>query len=257
MRVGDIFHRRSKLQLEAWTALAGFLLLASVSCGPGETPTPTFTLVPLQEPTFTHSPTSTHTAVPTPTPTARAPTPTEPAGDPGPSRLFLTLQMLPLSFRDNRDTLDVVDVASETPGDDNGTVMVNTIEDARVAAGYQVSGPTFLPDGFARGVIFVDTHAIQKHINTVTQWWVHDGDGSSIELFQTPGLIRLAEEGSPVTIRGAAGERVLYPTIPGRPFEVLSVFWNDGDTGFLVTGTLTGSLTEDLIMRVAESVASN
>jgi hypothetical protein len=148
--------------------------------------------------------------------------------------------------------------AQESPSDDGErtydlTPKFDNIEDAEAAAGFNLYEPTFIPDGFQSGPIFVKELRTTGHDKMVMQTWTNREQGGFITVHHTPGVGSLAGDGRSVTVRGTTGKIEILPSV-GRPAEAISLYWSEDGIGFLVTGLLIGSVTEDTILKVAESM---
>lgn len=140
---------------------------------------------------------------------------------------------------------------------DSRALEVATLEEAKEAASYDIATPNYLPDGFERSSTTVFTLLTKNRDKTVVQTWTGSGgDWDYIVLEQAPNLAGIGDQGSPVIIRGISGERVLRSTDDpsGTESDQLSLFWREAGRGFVLTGSLGTSLTEEDLIRIAESV---
>ena len=152
-------------------------------------------------------------------------------------------------------------LVNSADGNVNGPLRVDTVQEAEEAVDYQVSLPSYRPDGFERGPIIVSTNPINTSLKSVVQYWNSSGDAGFL-LIQEPGLDGLGNEGSPITpitVNGISGERVLHSAgdPPSRKYDQVTLYWREGDMGFAVIGWLSDPLSEDVLIRIAESVGSN
>jgi hypothetical protein len=144
---------------------------------------------------------------------------------------------------------------SSAPPDNGGKdIITPTVEEAEGLAGYKAAIPSFLPQGFERGniVVGLPLHQITEDSHTITQYW-GSPSGEYIILIQDPDLDGLIG-GEPITIAGGSGERGIFPALGNRSYEIVGFSWREGNMAFSVGGSLTGSLTEDLVRQVANSV---
>ena len=158
---------------------------------------------------------------------------------------------------------------------ENRAVTVPTVEEAQEVAGFDVTAPNYLPDGFERSNFEVITLLTKNQNKSVVQTWVRSGENDDyIMLEQAPDLTGIAAQVSPVTIRGILGERALRPidtpTVEefdqlSRPLsptdaptveesDQLSLFWRESGIGFALVGSLSTSQTEEDLIRIAESI---
>lgn len=140
---------------------------------------------------------------------------------------------------------------------DNGPAFVSvpSVEEATRLAGYQVSTPTFLPEGFEDTPDEITVEArYTNRPKVVTQIWSVDRDVFLL-LVQDPSLdgIGGAEE---AVVCGVPGERAYYEATSDRA-AVLALYWRIGDMAYSLTGTLKGTLDEETLVKVACSIATN
>jgi hypothetical protein len=144
-------------------------------------------------------------------------------------------------------------LASEESGDIN----VASLDEASTSVGYRVVAPAFVPTSFEkRDVVFVmKLHVISDgpESRPVEQEW-RSADGSWFSLIQLPGLAMPAL-GDDVQIGNKLGKKVLIPTNPkyGLP-PTLALYWQDGTRGYSLGGSLTESLSEEMLVAIANSV---
>ena len=135
---------------------------------------------------------------------------------------------------------------------------VSSVQEAEGKTGYPIASPASLPAGFVQGENTIVNKLSSDHYQThfVQQFWRLSNDTSkSLMLEQHPGLAGLVN-GQPFLINGVMGERKLLPASPpNRPHPMLSLFWKDGDTSYVLTGTLVGTLTEAALLEIADSVS--
>ncbi len=167
----------------------------------------------------------------------------------------LTVAAAITSFGIVRLTRDNVAVAQEKALGDGTLVEVLSIEEASRIAGYSVA----TADPAVAASMESATRRIEVLLlgldpqapirKAVAQQW-ELSDGSWVRLVQAPGLKAL---GAPATVGGANGGRVFYAADEVMPARV-SFYWQVGEMGFSLSGTLTGSISEELLKSFAESV---
>ena len=135
---------------------------------------------------------------------------------------------------------------------------VSSVQEAESRTGYAIASLASLPAGFVQGENIIVNKLSSDHYQThfVQQFWRSPNDPSiSLMLEQHPGLAGLGS-GQPFLINGVTGERELLPASPpSRPHPMLSLFWKDGDTSYVLTGALAGTLTEAALLEIADSVS--
>ena len=135
---------------------------------------------------------------------------------------------------------------------------VSSVQEAERRTGYAIASPASLPAGFAQGENIIVNELSSDHYRAhfVQQFWRSSDDPStSLTLEQHPGLAGLGN-GQPFLINGVMGEwELLAASPPNRPHPMLSLFWKDGDTSYVLTGTLAGTLTEAALLETAGSVS--
>lgn len=130
-------------------------------------------------------------------------------------------------------------------------VSVDSVEEASRLAGYQVSTPSFLPQGFenAPKITVHDTNPdVPKR---VMQIWNGDKDAFFL-LIQDPSLDGIGG-GKEAEVCGILGESKLTEATSFRP-AILSLYWRNGDMAYVLTGTLSGTHDEETLQEVASSV---
>lgn len=149
--------------------------------------------------------------------------------------------------------------AEATDNQEAGPQLWNasSVQEAESRTGYAIASPASLPAGFVQGENSIVNELSSDHYQThfVQQFWRSSSDPSiSLMLEQHPGLAGLGN-GQPFLINGVMGERELLPASPpNRPHPMLSLFWKDGDTSYVLTGTLAGTVTEATLLKTAGSV---
>ena len=132
----------------------------------------------------------------------------------------------------------------------------SSVQEAETIAGYPIASPGFLPPGVVPGKnILVNQPAFPNLPKFVQRFWNSPGDPSVVLMLeQHPGLGGLGN-GEPTPINGISGEMELVPpSPPGRPLPMLKLFWREGEVSYVLTGTLNGPLTKEVLLKIASSV---
>jgi len=132
-------------------------------------------------------------------------------------------------------------------------VSVASIEEASRLAGYQVSTPTFLPQGFENTPKITVHDTNPKVPKRVMQVWNADRDVFFL-FIQDPSLDGIGG-GKGAEVCGVPGESKFSEATSGRP-AILSLYWRSGDMAYVITGTLKGTLDEETLQKVASSVVT-
>ena len=120
-------------------------------------------------------------------------------------------------------------------------------------AGYRIATLTYLPAEFKeRQSIEVHEKKVGDLPPLVTQIWNSEEPGHFLLLQQDPNLRGLGNS-EPIEIRGVPGEKN-YREPTGESLPILTLFWREGEMSFTLTGTLSGSLDEETMYKIAESV---
>ncbi|MCH8813934.1 MAG: hypothetical protein IH957_02375 [Chloroflexi bacterium] len=128
-----------------------------------------------------------------------------------------------------------------------------SLEEAVERTGYDIATPGFVPGGYEP----VDDIAVVNHFRvgrSVEQAWAPADGSSRFSLRQDQTQTQLGG-GEPFSIPGLSGERKLLPVDSTRPNPLLTLLWHDGEFTFILSALLVGSLTEDVLLDVAASVA--
>lgn len=144
---------------------------------------------------------------------------------------------------------------------ENGVAKASSLEEASRIAGYPVTTLNVASAGLEQSeldqriwVVQLRTSSRGPESRPVQQDWILQ-DGSWFILVQ---ILRSAEsiqsiEGEPVDIGGMAGKRVFFEVASDVPPRVV-FYWHDGDRRYSLGGTLTESLSEEMLLKLAESV---
>ena len=150
----------------------------------------------------------------------------------------------------------VADAQQVTAGD--GTlVKVASVSDASQMVGWQARSPdpALAP---AKAQFEVDVMKLRmasqgQNSRPVGQTWTLP-DGSWIRLVQVPGL-KAPNTGDTITIGSIQGEKLYYAASGNIPARV-SLYWQQGNIGFCLSGTLTNSVTEETLLAMANSLVA-
>jgi len=155
---------------------------------------------------------------------------------------------------------------NEALWEERGVWNAATVEEASEVAGFAVVTPGFIPEDFCRGLSIhvIDPCAELREIIEchqpirVTQFWFWLGDESlepsqraSLILVQTPGSVGTG--GVPTEVGGYPATRDYLAAEADRPAR-LSLSWEIDGMYFILSGTITGPITEEMIYEVAGSV---
>jgi len=149
---------------------------------------------------------------------------------------------------------------------ERGAWAASTVEEATEVAGFTVVTPKFIPEDFCRNLFI---HVIDPCVGlpegmechrsiNVTQiwWWLEDEaleprQRAILMLDQSPS--RMETGGLPTEICGRPAQRGYDEAEADRP-AWLSLSWEVDGMWFILSGTITGPITEEMIYEVACSV---
>ena len=133
---------------------------------------------------------------------------------------------------------------------------VSTFEEAECYTDYPIAVPTHLPEGFIRS----ETLAVYKSGTSrfedryVGQYWYIPGEPSyGFRLEQHSWKFGIGN-GEPAVVDGIVGERVLLPAQPPEFPPLLVFLWEENGYWFTISGYLHGPITEEFLLKVAESL---
>ena len=151
--------------------------------------------------------------------------------------------------------------AQGAPRDDGDTRLVPTfdnIEEAEAAAGFAIYMPTFIPESYERGPISVERRGGNSDRVVVSQQWTSREERSNLRINQAPRTRLGGADKQSVIVRGKQGERLSGPASGGRPGELSILHWvEEGEMSITVVGFLKGSVSEDTLMQIAESLQTS
>ena len=153
--------------------------------------------------------------------------------------------------------VESTNVATAQQGTGDGTVIkVVSPKAASAITGYSVGtiDSTLMGSLPAVSTYNVEVQLIGPSSETpklmaVQQEW-RLSDGSWLVLGQAPRLNIL---GSPLTIGGMIGGKLSYEATDKMP-QRIQLYWQIGDMGFSLLGTMTSSVNEEILKSLAESV---
>ena len=150
--------------------------------------------------------------------------------------------------------------SSATPENNNVKhhTVVQTRTEAKDTAGYDIVLPENVPDGMVLRNYLVSgiKDSADKAVG-VDQHWEAPGADDQRWLIVTQGPASLGlMEGESTTVSRVDGEIATYPVETGRDYEVVALFWPNGDGHLGVVGSITGDQTEASIRQVATSLIS-
>ncbi|MFC1928328.1 hypothetical protein ACFLXK_01830 [Chloroflexota bacterium] len=143
---------------------------------------------------------------------------------------------------------------------ERGALNADTVEEASKIAGYPVTAPAFLPEGFHRsGKIMVsqlgvpgfsDAAEFPKHVEQIWTW--EEDREVWFMLTQSPKQFGVGGA-EPSEVCGRTGERKLSEAGPDTPAR-LTLGWSDGSLFYSLSGTLAEPLTEEVLLKIVCSV---
>lgn len=152
-------------------------------------------------------------------------------------------------------TLEPTEISPLAASEDGPVPTFDNIVDAEAAAGFGIYVPRFIPEGFERGPITVRARGGDSDRVVVSQQWTSREERSNLRINQSRRTKLSGADKQSVIIRGQPGERLSGPASGGRPGELSILHWiEEGEMSITVIGFLTGSVSEDTLMQIAESL---
>jgi len=153
---------------------------------------------------------------------------------------------------------DVAEAGSELKFSAQESIFVSSVEEASKIAGFQVATPNSELTTFADSELkySIDVNQLvqlgtKPAPRPVGQSW-ELADGSMVRLLQGPGL-QLPNIGEPIKIGGTIGEKIFFEAEDYMPSRI-ALYWTNGDIGYSLFGTLTDSISEEILISIADSV---
>jgi hypothetical protein len=148
--------------------------------------------------------------------------------------------------------------------EERGIANVDSAEVASKIAGFEVAVPAYVPDGFQPGKFSISISGAglpesmrPKFNNTKVQrvYTRQEDRDIMILLIQSPQQFGIGG-GEPAEICGQTGERSFSPADPanGQPYDKLTLGWEKNGVYYALTGTLTGTLDEAEMEKIACSI---
>jgi hypothetical protein len=149
---------------------------------------------------------------------------------------------------------------------ENGIWRATTLEEASEVAGFEVVSFGSIPEGLCRSLyISVEDRCVtlSEFFDCdlpiqVTQYWglleyesLEPGQLAFLMLMQSPG--NLGAGGTPTEVGGYPATRDYQVAQDDRP-AMLSLHWEIDGMNFMLAGTISGPITEELIYEVAASI---
>ena len=143
-----------------------------------------------------------------------------------------------------------------------GVISVSTIEEASRLVGYPVAKPTYLPLGYLTGDFELSQIGRTPQLGgewgdckrVVTRHWVWAANFKSrFSLMQFQGPEE-SIDGEPIEICGHPGKREFHEAEDSREYPLVVLCWFNNRMGYLVSGSLVGELTEEILLKIACSV---
>jgi hypothetical protein len=139
------------------------------------------------------------------------------------------------------------------------SVYVSSIEEATNLAGFIVAAPDnkLMQLNDADFTYSIDVNQLAQTGEKqapyfVGQTWLMS-DGTEIRIIQSP-CFKLPNIGEQITINGVKAERVFFKA-EGKMSPSVAFYWTDGNVGYSLFGTLSGNITEDMLIKFAGSIA--
>ena len=165
-------------------------------------------------------------------------------------------------------TAPITRAQNEALWEQRGIWYATTLEEASEVAGFTVVTPRFIPEDFCRG-LYIDVHdpcaelreIFDCHIPMqVTQmWrWLEDEDlepsqRAFLMLVQSPGSMGTGDLPTEV---GGYPATIDYVGSEFAPPIIVTLHWEIDGVYFILVGTISGPITEEMIYKVAASVRS-
>jgi hypothetical protein len=138
----------------------------------------------------------------------------------------------------------------------------SSVEDASRIAGYRVVTPNLALAGFEASEVNSEIWVVQLHTysrgpesRSVEQdWTLKDGTWFTLVQLPRPGeSIQSVQGGELVNIGSLIGKRIYFEAEYGVPPRVV-FYWYDNDMRYSLGGTLTESLSEEMLIKLVQSV---
>ncbi len=151
--------------------------------------------------------------------------------------------------------------------EERGVANVDSVEVASKIAGFQVAVPSYVPEGYQTGKFMISIsgaglpQGMMKFNNTDVQiFYGIPGDRDAwIQFIQAPHKFGVGGgEPEPVELCGITGERVFAEADPvnGQEYARLSYCWEKNGIWYALTGTLTDTMNEEEMKKMACSIGS-
>jgi hypothetical protein len=134
-----------------------------------------------------------------------------------------------------------------------GFVQVTTIDDASKLVGFKVATPSSLPENFQLRSITV-SQGKNVDIKRTEQSWVSKDRESILVLYNAPKLQGIGE-GEHIEKSGFVGDRAFFGVDSNRKVPMVVLYWQgEKDMAYMLIGTMSDSLNEDILYKIALSV---
>jgi hypothetical protein len=131
--------------------------------------------------------------------------------------------------------------------------VVSTAEEASKIAGFPAATVSNVPDDLKKPDLYA-VYEVKKGVWEIAQQWGTPGKGPVMGLIQTIHGSLAGENLTTFTYKIITGVRHFVPETDRNPGRI-DMFWKNGDVGYYLFANLTGSLDENTVMEIANSVA--
>ena len=162
----------------------------------------------------------------------------------------------------------ITQAQNEALWEQRGIWYATTLEEASEVVGFTVVTPRFVPEDFCRG-LYIDVHDpcaelreifdCQIPMQVTQMWgWLEDEDlepsqRAFLMLIQSPGSMGTGDLATEV---GGYPATIDYVGSQSNPPVIVTLHWEIDGMYFILIGTISGPITEEMIYKVAASVRS-
>jgi hypothetical protein len=129
---------------------------------------------------------------------------------------------------------------------------VTSVEEASKIAGFPAATVSNIPDDLKKLDLYA-VYEVKKGVWEIAQQWGTPGKGPVVGLIQTVHGRLAGEDLVAFTYKNISGVRHFVPETDGNPGRI-DMFWKNGDVGYYLFANLTGSLDENTVMEIANTV---
>ena len=141
---------------------------------------------------------------------------------------------------------------------DKNSIYVSSVEVASAMAGFNVATPSPESMKFNDSSIkySIDVNQLVQLGDKPAPYFVGQNwefsDGSTIRIIQSP-CFKSPNIGEPIDISGTIGKRVFFKAESDLPPRI-ALYWTNGNVGYSLFGTLTETVSEEILISIANSV---